>query len=212
MVDYIFRRLICIAFFIVTGVMLYSFTFDTDIHFIKYHDIHIISEKPCIRTKNYIDGRISKQMAYDVKWSGLDSDGKRVEFTNRLSDSDDRYKDIKFNHKYKTFNHGLSLGLWLAWLALMAFYYGLVYCEKPSDYNSNERNSINKLLLNVSRRLFIFFGFDSDIVIKFFNSKFNKSDNVIYRDLYTFRTIFKEFLEYKNNLDNQSKKRSFKYY
>lgn len=194
MAEYIFTRLIALMFYAISAIQIYSFIFDTNIHFTKYHDVDIVSEK--IDTIRDINGGVLG-IQRCVVWRGTDSHGVReLHKTEDMSKSD--YNRIKTEHKIK-FVNCTGIIIWIALILFSLLFACFVLNEDLTfDYDYDDTIAINNMLLKIIPIILIFCGYDKNMVMKFFNEKI-QNDGCGAR-VFSLHELFSEFYSYRKSL------------
>ena len=206
---YIFRRIVLVAFIIMSLILIWSLFGPTDYHYTRYKDVRIISEKiesirnpECI-DKNHPHYYINSNV---VTWKGVDSKGNICEFTTDFDSDGDSfngtcgtsYYDIKDKHIATIHNCFKSGMTWVGFIITLVFFI-CSYCTEDLDfgYDWEDAEPINNWRFCVWGFLSKFMGYDPNIVDKVIEHYKYRNNNKIKR----YKDLFNKYNEeYKNSI------------
>jgi len=205
MIYYIIEKTFRNIFIVLFCILLYSIIFTTNIHYDRYTDARIISEK-IEKTRNDNCDSPSHSHYYGiynvVKWSGVDANGVRQEFTTKFKcgeDSNDgtSYNEIKNKHIGKIHKCCQSNCLWLITFAVMMIW---LIIAGTAEYFSEDINDINKLKFYIFYHLAKFGDYHVEYLDSFIENKnYTRKQIISYSDI---KNAFDNYIKQKLSIVN----------
>lgn len=208
MIGYIFRRSI-ILLWIICGIVLFTSLFIDDFHYIRYHDIKVISSK-VIKERNqscsHPDHAHYYERKINVKWQGYDAKGNKKVFEHKFDDEDGGDEGVKysdFKKGYTKVHTVKSTILWLIFALLSVASFFSWITEDPTDYYYTEVKDIGEFKINLYYLIFVFSGYNKEILNKVADNMICEIKHLSYPKLIELPEIGDFFDRYKEELNKK---------